>query len=423
MISAAYRNIFNAAAPRLLPRADDLPQRAGVQPPRRRPPRRPRSAERPTVSDVDRRSPDETGRSERDLSGLPAAEGAALGPAAAVTTTVSEAPPETAPPLLDVRGLRTWFRTRSGDVHAVDGVDLTVRRGEVLGLVGESGSGKSVTMLSVLRLVDKPGRIVSGAVTFDGIDVLALPRNAMRSLRGDRISMIFQQPNASLHPCLHGRRADQRGLRDPPQHPPQGRPREGRRDAAHGRHRRRAPARQVLPAPALGRTGAARDDRHGAGRRARAADRRRADDGARRHDPGADPRPHARPPGRARHECRADHPRPRDRRRDGPPRRRDVRRPDRRAGTRRGAVRRPPPSLHPWPARFDPGDRSAPRRAHRHPRSCPDAHRPATRLPLRRALPAADGRVHDGDTGARRTRRRHPRALLPPQRRQRRGCR
>ena len=126
----------------------------------------------------------------------------ALGPAAEITATVSEAPPETAPPLLEVRGLRTWFHTRAGEVHAVDGVDLTVRKGEVLGLVGESGSGKSVTMLSVLRLVDQPGRIVSGAVTFDGIDVLALPRNAMRSLRGDRISMIFQQPNASLHPCF-----------------------------------------------------------------------------------------------------------------------------------------------------------------------------------------------------------------------------
>ena len=129
-------------------------------------------------------------------------DGEALGPAAEVTATVSEAPPETAPPLLEVADLRTWFKTRAGEVHAVDGVDLTVRRGEVLGLVGESGSGKSVTMLSVMRLVDQPGRIVSGSVTFDGIDVLALPRNEMRSLRGDRISMIFQQPNASLHPCF-----------------------------------------------------------------------------------------------------------------------------------------------------------------------------------------------------------------------------
>jgi peptide/nickel transport system ATP-binding protein len=125
----------------------------------------------------------------------------ALGPAAHATAAVADAPPETAPPLLEVRDLRTWFHTRAGDVRAVDGVDLTVRRGEVLGLVGESGSGKSVTMLSVLRLVDRSGRIVSGSVTFDGVDVLALSRRQLQSLRGDRISMIFQQPNASLHPC------------------------------------------------------------------------------------------------------------------------------------------------------------------------------------------------------------------------------
>jgi peptide/nickel transport system ATP-binding protein len=125
----------------------------------------------------------------------------ALGPAAEVAAAVSEAPPDTAPPLLEISDLRTWFRTRAGEVHAVDGVDLTVRRGEVLGLVGESGSGKSVTMLSVLRLVDKPGRIVSGSVVFDGIDITALDRKQLRQVRGNRISMVFQQPNASLHPC------------------------------------------------------------------------------------------------------------------------------------------------------------------------------------------------------------------------------
>jgi len=104
-------------------------------------------------------------------------------------------------PLLSVRGLRTWFATRSGDVHAVDGVDLTVARGEVLGLVGESGSGKSVTMMSVLRLVDKPGRIVAGSVDFDGLELTTLPKRQLHSIRGNRISMVFQQPNASLHPC------------------------------------------------------------------------------------------------------------------------------------------------------------------------------------------------------------------------------
>ncbi len=104
-------------------------------------------------------------------------------------------------PLLEISGLRTWFHSRAGEIHAVDGVDLAVQRGEVLGLVGESGSGKSVTMLSVLRLVDKPGRIASGRVTFDGIDLTALARRELRAIRGDRISMVFQQPNASLHPC------------------------------------------------------------------------------------------------------------------------------------------------------------------------------------------------------------------------------
>ncbi len=104
-------------------------------------------------------------------------------------------------PLLEISGLRTWFHSRAGEIHAVDGVDLAVQRGEVLGLVVESGSGKSVTMLSVLRLVDKPGRIASGRVTFDGIDLTALARRELRAIRGNRISMVFQQPNASLHPC------------------------------------------------------------------------------------------------------------------------------------------------------------------------------------------------------------------------------
>ncbi len=106
-----------------------------------------------------------------------------------------------ASPLLSIRGLRTWFRTEAGDVHAVDGVDLDVSRGEVLGLVGESGSGKSVTMLSALRLVDRPGRVVAGSVIFDGRDVLNMPTGDLHRIRGNRISMVFQQPNASLHPC------------------------------------------------------------------------------------------------------------------------------------------------------------------------------------------------------------------------------
>jgi oligopeptide/dipeptide ABC transporter ATP-binding protein len=103
--------------------------------------------------------------------------------------------------LLEIKRLSTWFFTADGVVKAVDGVDLTVSRGEVLGLVGESGSGKSVTSLSVLRLVGDPGRVVGGEVRFDGEDLLALPMKKMRRVRGERISMIFQQPVSSLNPC------------------------------------------------------------------------------------------------------------------------------------------------------------------------------------------------------------------------------
>ncbi len=105
-----------------------------------------------------------------------------------------------AKPLLEVRGLRTTFHTREGEVRAVSGIDFHVDRGEIMGLVGESGCGKSVTSLSIMRLVAKPGRIESGQVIFDGQDLLTLPEDTMRRYRGDRISMIFQQPQSSLNP-------------------------------------------------------------------------------------------------------------------------------------------------------------------------------------------------------------------------------
>ena len=112
----------------------------------------------------------------------------------------ADEPTETQTPILEVRGLRTWFFTSAGTVKAVDGVDLTVRRGEIVGLVGESGSGKSVTSLSVMRLVDEPGRIVEGSIRFDGQDLGAASNDEMRRLRGSRIGMIFQQPISSLNP-------------------------------------------------------------------------------------------------------------------------------------------------------------------------------------------------------------------------------
>jgi oligopeptide/dipeptide ABC transporter ATP-binding protein len=104
--------------------------------------------------------------------------------------------------ILEVRDLKTYFYTEDGVVKAVDGVDLHVRRGEVLGLVGESGCGKSVTSFSILRLVGIPGRIVSGEILFEGENLLALNDAGMRNIRGNRISMIFQQPTSCLNPVF-----------------------------------------------------------------------------------------------------------------------------------------------------------------------------------------------------------------------------
>src|SRR5919109_2365056 len=107
------------------------------------------------------------------------------------------------PSLLDVRDLRTEFRTSTGVVRAVDGVTFDVRAGETLALVGESGCGKSVTALSVMRLIPvPPGRIAGGQVLFDGRDLLALPDREMRRVRGKDIGMVFQEPMTSLNPVL-----------------------------------------------------------------------------------------------------------------------------------------------------------------------------------------------------------------------------
>ena len=104
--------------------------------------------------------------------------------------------------ILEIKNLKTYFFTESGAVKAVDSVDLDVKRGEVLGLVGESGCGKSVTSLSIMRLVSQPGRIVAGEIYFDDEDLLKLPEKRMVEIRGNRISMIFQQPQSSLNPVF-----------------------------------------------------------------------------------------------------------------------------------------------------------------------------------------------------------------------------
>jgi peptide/nickel transport system ATP-binding protein len=106
------------------------------------------------------------------------------------------------PPLLSINNLTTQFSTSSGILKAVDGVYLRLDDGETLAIVGESGCGKSVTAYSIMRLVAAPGKIVAGEVLFEGIDLLQASEETMRQMRGNRISMIFQEPMSSLNPVL-----------------------------------------------------------------------------------------------------------------------------------------------------------------------------------------------------------------------------
>ncbi len=105
-------------------------------------------------------------------------------------------------PLLEVKNLKTFFNTEDGVVRAVDGVNFEVYPGEVLGLVGESGCGKSVTSLSIMRLIAPPGKVVEGEINLDGRNLLELPESEMIKMRGNRISMIFQQPQTALNPVF-----------------------------------------------------------------------------------------------------------------------------------------------------------------------------------------------------------------------------
>ena len=104
-------------------------------------------------------------------------------------------------PLLEIENLKVIFHgDRGSATHAVDGLDLTIQRGQTLGLVGESGCGKTATALSVMGLLSKASAEVSGRIRFDGAELLSLPDRAMRNLRGDRLAMIFQEPMTSLNP-------------------------------------------------------------------------------------------------------------------------------------------------------------------------------------------------------------------------------
>jgi len=103
--------------------------------------------------------------------------------------------------LLEIKGLKTYFYTEDGVVKALEGIDLNLEKGKTLGLVGESGCGKTVTALSILRLVpDPPGKIIEGEILFDGKDLLKLDDDEMREIRGNEISMIFQDPQSALNP-------------------------------------------------------------------------------------------------------------------------------------------------------------------------------------------------------------------------------
>jgi peptide/nickel transport system ATP-binding protein len=105
--------------------------------------------------------------------------------------------------LLDVKNLKTYFFTDEGIVRAVDGVDLYIEKGETLGVVGESGCGKSVTALSIMRLIPQPpGKIVEGQILYNGLDLVTIPANKLRKIRGKEISMVFQEPMTSLNPVF-----------------------------------------------------------------------------------------------------------------------------------------------------------------------------------------------------------------------------
>ena len=193
---------------------------------------------------------------------------------------------------IDVKGLQTYLFTRSGIVKAVDDVSFSLRRGETLAIVGESGCGKSMTALSIMRLVpNPPGQIVGGTITLEGRDLLQLDEAEMRDIRGNDISMIFQEPMTSLNPVLTIGHQIAEALRlhqDLSKTPRAEKAVEMLRLVKIPEPAQRA---QRIPAPALRRHAAAGDDRDGARLQPASADRRRADDRARRDDPGADPRP------------------------------------------------------------------------------------------------------------------------------------
>jgi peptide/nickel transport system ATP-binding protein len=198
----------------------------------------------------------------------------------------------TTSPLIEIENLRIIFHSDDGrSTHAVDRVDLSVANGATLGLVGESGCGKSVTSLAIMGLLSKHSAEVSGSIRFDGFDLLQVPDETLRDLRGNRLAMIFQEPMTSLNPSFTiGDQIVETVLRH------------------RGGSRRQARERAIellrrvhIPSPEK------RIDEYGAGMRSPAFDRGRTDHGARRHPAGADPRFDARTEGSERRGDHFDH--------------------------------------------------------------------------------------------------------------------
>ena len=240
-----------------------------------------------------------------------------------------------AEPLLEVKGLKVRFATEDGVVRAVDGVDLQLERGKVLGIVGESGSGKSVTAMTLLGLTRGQNAAFEGEVVYKGQNLLTMPESRLRDIRGNEIAMIFQDPMTSLNPVLPDRRPDRRGDR---RHEAISK-KQARRRAIdllkQVGHSERHGADRHISAPAVRRHAPAGHDRDGSLLQPGHRDRRRADDGARRDDPGPDPRPARRSAGRVRLRRDPDHARPRRRRVDRPRHPRHVRGPRGRAAPTR----------------------------------------------------------------------------------------
>ncbi len=296
----------------------------------------------------------------------------------------------------------------------MDGVSFQVRAGESFALVGESGCGKSVTALSIIQLVQSPsGYIAGGEIAYRGKDIVHIPETEKRTLRGNEISMIFQEPMTSLNPVFTVEQQLTEVMRRHQGPEPEGGTGRGAPDAGTGEDAGTRPAVEGVPPPALGRDETARDDRHGPGLSSRAPDRRRTDNRTRRDDPGTDPLPDARASQRVRHRCVADHPRPRCGGGERGPRGRDVRGQDR--GGRQPGADPPQPgtSVHGEAARFSPVRRKAEGGLADHRREGPAGHGLPCRLPIRTSLPQGDGDLQGDRSGADSCRERTAGRLCP----------